>query len=39
MDRPSRRWSPISCGMTRNIFYTHRERSTQPVAPQALTRR
>ncbi len=22
MDRPSKRWSPVSCGMTRNIFYT-----------------
>ena len=24
MDRPSRRWHPVSCGLTRNIFYTHR---------------
>jgi len=36
MDRPSRRWSPISCGLTRNIFYTHKDRI---VAPQALTSR
>jgi hypothetical protein len=27
MDRPSRRWSPVSCGMTRNIFYTRKARS------------
>lgn len=26
MDRPSRNWSPTSCGLTRNIFYTHRDR-------------
>lgn len=26
MDRPSKRWHPVSCGLTRNIFYTHRER-------------
>ncbi len=23
MDRPARSWHPVSCGMTRNIFYTH----------------
>ena len=23
MDRPARTWAPVSCGMTRNIFYTH----------------
>lgn len=28
MDRPSRSLHPISCGMTRNIFYTHRPQST-----------
>lgn len=26
MDRPSHKYSPISCGLTRNIFYTHRDR-------------
>jgi hypothetical protein len=26
MDRPAQSWHPVSCGMTRNIFYTHRER-------------
>jgi hypothetical protein len=25
MDRPSKRWHPVSCGLTRNIFYTRRE--------------
>jgi len=29
MDRPSRKWHPVSCGMTRNIFYTHRERDAK----------
>lgn len=24
MDRPSKRWHPVSCGLTRNIFYTRR---------------
>ncbi len=36
MDRPSRRWSPVSCGLTRNIFYTHKYRI---VAPQSLMSR
>jgi hypothetical protein len=36
MDRPSRSMSPISCGLTRNIFYTQRERM---VAAQSLTSR
>jgi hypothetical protein len=26
MDRPAQSWHPVSCGLTRNIFYTHRER-------------
>jgi len=26
MDRPSRNWHPISCGLTRNIFYGYRDR-------------
>jgi hypothetical protein len=26
MDRPAMSWHPVSCGLTRNIFYTHRER-------------
>ncbi len=34
MDRPSRSMSPISCGLTRNIFYTHRDRV---MAPQSLS--
>jgi hypothetical protein len=28
MDRPSRRWHPVTCGLTRNIFYTHRAGET-----------
>lgn len=26
MDRPSKSWHPVSCGLTRNIFYTRRMR-------------
>lgn len=26
MDRPGRDWAPLSCGLTKNIFYQHRER-------------
>lgn len=26
MDRPARSWHPISCGLTRNIFYTRRDK-------------
>ena len=26
MDRPARSWHPVSCGLTRNIFYTYRDR-------------
>ena len=29
MDRPSSRWHPISCGLTRNIFYKHRDATAQ----------
>jgi hypothetical protein len=27
MDRPARSLAPVSCGLTRNIFYTHRKPS------------
>jgi len=27
MDRPGRKWMPVSCGMTKNIFYGSREKS------------
>ena len=26
MDRPGRAWEPTSCGMTKNIFYQHRDK-------------
>ena len=26
MDRPARSWHPVSCGLTRNIIYTHRDK-------------
>ncbi|HEY6879542.1 MAG TPA: hypothetical protein VI299_16060 [Polyangiales bacterium] len=26
MDRPGKSWEPVSCGLTKNIFYTHRDR-------------
>lgn len=39
MDRPSRRWHPISCGLTRNIFYTHRDRPDDTRASTALSQR
>jgi hypothetical protein len=29
MDRPSKRWHPVSCGLTRNIFYSKREAAGQ----------
>jgi hypothetical protein len=29
MDRPARHWHPISCGLTRNIFYKHRDTLSQ----------
>jgi hypothetical protein len=33
MDRPGKRYHPVSCGLTRNIFYTRREAdSTGSVA-------
>lgn len=33
MDRPGRRWQPVSCGMTKNIFYGAREKNlaTRPA--------
>ncbi len=34
MDRPTSSMSPISCGLTRNIFYTRRERV---IAPQTIS--
>ena len=27
MDRPGRKWQPVSCGMTKNIFYGAREKN------------
>jgi hypothetical protein len=29
MDRPSKRWHPVSCGLTRNIFYSRRESASE----------
>jgi hypothetical protein len=26
MDRPGRNWAPVTCGLTKNIFYQHKDR-------------
>lgn len=31
MDRPAQSWHPVSCGLTRNIFYTHRDKLARKV--------